>query len=277
MLPARPEISQYVTNGRTQSRPRAIDNDRITPVLSRPSGRETCTGLWLDSNRKDMAPKLKILPSLLAADFGRLEAEAIRAEAAGGDALHLDVMDGHFVQNLSMGPDIVRMVRKAVRIPLSVHLMIDNPDQMAATFVEAGASTVLVHIEVSCDIRAVLTLIRKLGARSGITLRPGTPAEAVYPVLDLADEILCMTVEPGYGGQKFRPEVLPKIQILRKRLVAAGEEKDIMVDGGVNQETIAACSSHGANSFVAGVALFRAGDMAAEIKSMRQKAESAAQ
>lgn len=222
-----------------------------------------------------MPLKLKILPSLLAADFGHLEAEAVRAELAGGDALHIDIMDGHFVDNLSMGPGVVRMARKCVKIPLSVHLMVDNPGTLAAAFVAAGASTVLIHIEVADDVRAVLSSIRKLGARSGITLSPETPAEAVYPVLDLADEILCMTVPPGYGGQKFRPEVLPKIQALRRRLAAAGEEKDIMVDGGVNLKTIAACASHGANSFVAGVALYRAEDMAADINLMRRKAADA--
>ncbi|MEI6972280.1 MAG: ribulose-phosphate 3-epimerase [bacterium] len=222
-----------------------------------------------------MAPTLKILPSLLAADFGRLEAEAVRAEAAGADALHLDVMDGHFVPNLTMGPDIVKMARKSVRIPLNVHLMIDNPDKLVQVFLDAGASTILIHIEVDCDVRAVLTMIRQAGVRPGITVKPETPIEAIYPVLDIVDEVLCMTVPPGFGGQKFRPDVLPKIKTLRARLDAAGDSKDIMVDGGVTRETIAACAAHGANSFVAGVALFRAQDMAAEVSLMRLRAATA--
>jgi len=219
-----------------------------------------------------MPLKVKILPSLLGADFGNLQAESRRVETAGGDAVHLDIMDGHFVPNLSMGPDVVRMVKKTVLIPLNVHLMLENPEAFAETFMDAGASTVLIHIEVKSDVRSVLASIRKRGIRAGITLNPGTPAEAVFPVLDLVDEILFMTVQPGYGGQPFRPDVLPKIQTLRRRIAAAGEDKDIMVDGGINRDTIAACASHGANCFVAGVALFRAADMAAEIKLMRQKA-----
>lgn len=222
-----------------------------------------------------MAQKLKILPSLLAADFGKLEAEAKKAELSGADALHIDIMDGHFVHNLSMGPDVVRMARKAVRIPLNVHLMIDNPDVLAGSFMDAGATTILIHIELSCDIKGVLAAIRKRGVNAGITLNPDTPADAVYPVLDLVDEVLCMTVQPGYGGQAFRPEVLPKIRAIRRRLDAAGMAKDIMVDGGVSRDTIAACAESGANSFVSGVALFRAPDMAAEMAVMRQKAMDA--
>ncbi len=144
---------------------------------------------------------IKVLPSLLAADFAALGAEAIRAESAGADALHLDIMDGHFVPNLSMGPDVVAMAKRHVNIPLSVHLMLTNPHEHITSFIDAGADSLLIHIEAECDVPEVLQRIRELGVRPGITLNPKTPPEMIYPVLDIVDEILCMSVEPGYGGR----------------------------------------------------------------------------
>jgi len=219
--------------------------------------------------------QVKILPSLLAADFGNLETGARKAEDSGADSLHLDIMDGHFVPNISMGPDVVEMARRTVNIPLSVHLMLSNPDQHLTRFIEAGADTLLIHIEASCNVPEALVRIRELGARPGITLNPQTPAEMIFPVLDKIDEILCMTVHPGYGGQDFIPEVLPKIRALRERANTLGEDVDIMVDGGIDAETGAQCASHGANSFVAGTWLYESEDLSARIRELRQAAADA--
>jgi ribulose-phosphate 3-epimerase len=220
--------------------------------------------------------QIKIYPSLLAADFGHLADEAKRAEQAGADALHLDIMDAHFVPNLSMGPDVVNMARETVDIPLNVHLMMTNPDQFVTTFIDAGSSSLLIHIEASCDVPEALERIRDLGARPGITLNPETPAELVYPVLDAVDEILCMTVRPGYGGQTFDASVLPKIRQLRDKATEIGrDDLDILVDGGINIDTGAECARHGANALIAGTFLFRSDDMPGLLNEMRAKATEA--
>ena len=216
--------------------------------------------------------KVKILPSLLAADFGTLRSEAVRAEESGADALHIDIMDAHFVPNLSMGPDVVKMADSAVRIPLSVHLMMSRPDKYLDVFIDAGADTLFVHAEVECDIAAMLEHIRNRGIRPGLTLNPETPAESVFPHLDNAEEILCMTVYPGYGGQKFMAEVIPKIEAVRQRSEIEQLKPDIMVDGGIDCETAPLCAAAGANAFVAGTSLYRAEDMSSMISEMRRKA-----
>lgn len=220
--------------------------------------------------------KIKILPSLLAADCGNLEAGARRAQSSGADELHLDIMDGHFVPNISMGPAVVEMARACVELPLSVHLMLSRPDQYLNRFVDAGATTLLIHIEAECDVPQALVRIRELGARPGITLNPETPAEMVFPVMDKVDEILCMSVHPGYGGQKFMRETLPKMRALRDQANSLGKDIDLMVDGGIDSGTVSQCAAQGANSFVAGTALYGAPDMASEIAVMRQRAVEAA-
>lgn len=220
--------------------------------------------------------RIEVLPSLLAADFGNLEREAQRAEACGGDALHLDVMDGVFVPNISMGPAVVEMARRVVKMPLSVHLMIIRPDRYLSTFVDAGADSLLVHIESEADIPETLERIRDLGARAGVTLNPETPAEMVFPALESADELLCMTVHPGYGGQSFIATVLPKIRALRDYADSIGrQDLRILVDGGINLETARQCAAQGADSFIAGTFLYRAADMAEITRQLRSTATKA--
>jgi ribulose-phosphate 3-epimerase len=216
-------------------------------------------------------PKIFIMPSILAADMGRLADECRRAEAAGAEALHVDIMDGHFVPNLSMGPDVVKMARKAVKLPLDTHLMVTQPQHLTGAFIKAGANPLLIHVEAQCDVRAVLHDIRAHKVRAGLTLNPETPVEAVFPFLADVDEVLFMSVHPGFGGQSFIPQVLPKVAELRRR----APELDISIDGGINRATTIAAAEHGVNMFVAGTYLFSAADMPAEIAHMRSAINAA--
>lgn len=216
-------------------------------------------------------PELKIAPSILAAHPGRLEEGCVLAERAGADALHLDNMDGHFVPNLSLGPAVVAMAREAVGLHLDVHLMLSRPDALLDAFLDAGADTLLIHAEARCDVAETLARIRSRGVRPGITVNPETPAEAAMEYGELVDEILCMTVHPGFGGQAFIPEVLPKIERIREAL----PEVDLSVDGGINDDTAADCAAAGANLFVAGVWLYRADDMGRAIDRLRGRVRAA--
>ncbi|MCL1920427.1 MAG: ribulose-phosphate 3-epimerase [Kiritimatiellaeota bacterium] len=217
--------------------------------------------------------KCQILPSLLAADFGRLADEIRRVAGAGADALHLDIMDAHFVPNLSFGPDVVDLARRTCpALFRDVHLMLTRPDLYIDRFADVGADAILIHVEADCDIWETLRDIRRRGIRAGLVSRPQTPVGTLYPYVALCDEVLFMTVNPGYGGQAFMPEVLPKIKALR----TAAPALDIMVDGGIHSETAAQCAAYGANQFVAGSFMFRQTDMGAAVRKMREACEQAA-
>lgn len=216
----------------------------------------------------DMQPI--ILPSLLAANFGQLADEIKRAEDSGADQLHLDIMDGHFVPNLSFGPGIVALAKKTTSLPLNVHLMLTRPDRLIQAFADAGADSIQIHVESTCNVTETLKKIRALGVVPGIVLNPLTPHTAALPYLSLADECLQMTVFPGYGGQSFMPAPLPEIRRLRDATLAAGRPNfTIMVDGGIDRDTIGRCADAGANAFVAGTALFSKKDMKTEIAQFR--------
>jgi len=210
--------------------------------------------------------KMEILPSLLAADFGKLADEIIRAERSGADALHLDIMDPHFVPNLSFGPDVVALAKRvAPGFYRNVHLMMSRPDLYLEKFASAGAQTLQIHVEADCDLHVELRRIRALGLKNAIVLNPETPVEILTPYLGEIDEALVMTVHPGYGGQKFIAECLPKVTWLRERR----PELDIMVDGGVNAETAVQAVRAGANQLVAGSYLFKQTDMKAAVAVLR--------
>ena len=212
--------------------------------------------------------KIQILPSLLAADYGRLADEILRAEASGADALHLDIMDPHFVPNISFGPDFVALARRvAPGFYRNVHLMMSRPDLYIENFATAGAQTIQVHVEADCDIHAAIACIRSFGARPAVVLNPDTPVERVSPYLSEVDEVLVMTVRPGYGGQKFMTDCLPKMTWLRER----NENLDIMIDGGANAETVPLAAKAGANQFVAGSYLFGQSDMKGAIADLRRR------
>ena len=212
--------------------------------------------------------KTQILPSLLAADLGRLADELRRAEASGAEAIHIDIMDPTFVPNMSFGPSVVDFCRRTCPgFYRNVHLMMNRPDLYLEKFAKAGAQTLQVHVEADCDLHVELRRIRGMGLRGAIVINPETPVEILAPYLDEIDEALVMTVHPGYGGQKFIEECLPKVAWLRERRPGL----DVMVDGGVNAETAAMAAKAGANQFVAGSYLFAQADMRAAVADMKAR------
>ena len=214
--------------------------------------------------------KIIVAPSLLAADFSKLAEEVHRVEEAGADWLHLDIMDGQFVDNISFGPAIVKTVRGLTNLPLDVHLMIQRPDHYVPRFAEAGANSITVHVEVDAkhDVAKTLRQIHDAGCRSGLTLNPATPFESLEAHLPNIDLLLIMTVHPGFGGQSFRPEMMEKVRRGRERRDSLGAKFDIEVDGGINVETAKLSLEHGANILVAGTSIFKAGDYAEAIRAL---------
>ena len=220
---------------------------------------------------------IKISPSVLACDFSKLGEEVKKVEVAGADMLHLDVMDGNFVPNISFGPDVIKSVRKQSNLFFDVHLMIDNPGKYIDRFVEAGADGITIHYESCENQREVLEMIRKAGKKAAISIKPMTPAFVLDPLLAYVDMILVMTVEPGFGGQKFMEETMESVRELRSMIDASGYHIDIQVDGGINPETAAIASKAGANIFVAGSAVFKATDARKAMDDIREAAANALQ
>jgi ribulose-phosphate 3-epimerase len=205
-----------------------------------------------------MRRPLFIAPSILSADFARLGEEVQEVEAAGADWIHVDVMDGHFVPNITIGPDVVKALRRRANKPLDVHLMISPVDPYLAAFAAAGADHIIVHVEAGPHIHRSLQAVRALGKKAGVTLNPGTSESAIEHVIDLVDLILVMSVNPGFGGQAFIPDAVEKIR--RLRAMAGARPIDIEVDGGITPETAPAVVAAGANVLVAGTAVFRGGN-----------------
>ncbi len=218
----------------------------------------------------DKTNTIRIAPSLLAADFSQLAAEIARVTAAGADLLHLDIMDGHFVPNLSYGIPVVVAVRGCTRLHLDTHLMLADPLRYVDPFVEAGADSLTIHLEACPDPTQVLQAVRDRGIRCGLAVNPGTDVNGMLPFLDQIDLALVMSVEPGFGGQSFQPQVLDKVRILRQQIDARGLAVDLEVDGGVGPANAAACRDAGARWLVAGSSVFGATDAAAAIQAIRQ-------
>ncbi|MCQ9207026.1 MAG: ribulose-phosphate 3-epimerase [Omnitrophica bacterium] len=208
---------------------------------------------------------IKVAPSLLAADFSCLESEVKRAEKAGADRLHVDVMDGHFVRNITLGPFIVRAIRKTTKLPLVAHLMIENPERYIEEFARAGSDLIVFHIETTKTPKSLIADIKKLKKKAGVSLKPKTKVDSIKDILSLVDEVLVMTVEPGFGGQEFMRTQLPKIKAIREAYSG-----DIAVDGGINLKTARLASQAGANVFAAGTYLFGAKNMPGLITKLKR-------
>jgi ribulose-phosphate 3-epimerase len=224
---------------------------------------------------KNSTSRPRIAPSILSANFCALGEELAAIERGGADWVHIDVMDGHFVPNITIGPLIVEAAKKSTNLPLDVHLMIQEPERYIGDFVRAGAATVGVHVEACPHLHRTIARIREAGARASVVLNPATPAESLEMVLGDVDQVLVMTVNPGFGGQRFIPGMLPKIEKIRSWIDGRSLQVDLEVDGGIGPETIVAAASAGANVFVAGTAVFESReypDYGDAIEALRAKA-----
>lgn len=232
-----------------------------------------CKKLLIES--RGMKNMIKIAPSILAADFSKLAEEVKEVELAGAELIHIDVMDGHFVPNITMGPIVVEALRPITKLPLDVHLMIENPDQYIEAFAKAGADYITVHVEACKHLHRTLQLIRSTGVKSGVVLNPHTPIETILHVLDEIDLVLFMTVNPGFGGQKFIHSVLPKVRQLAGLIAERNLPIEIEIDGGVNEETIIPCVEAGATILVAGSAIYSEVDRAKALQRIKAAGMSA--
>jgi ribulose-phosphate 3-epimerase len=216
---------------------------------------------------------IRINPSILAADFANMQAELSRIATA--DFVHVDVMDNHFVPNLTFGTQMVERIQATSPVPLDVHLMIDEPERWAPAYAELGASSVTFHLEAATEPVALARRLRAIGARAGLAVKPATAVESLFDVLDEVDQILVMTVEPGFGGQSFMPEMMPKLRLLAEEARRRGSSVWLQVDGGIGESTIAEAAEAGADTFVAGSAVFGAADPDAAIAGLRAAAARA--
>jgi ribulose-phosphate 3-epimerase len=217
---------------------------------------------------------VKIAPSILSADFAHLADEIRDVEQGGADYIHVDVMDGHFVPNMTIGPLIVEAIRPVTKLPLDVHLMIEQPDRYIPAFAKAGADYLSVHVEACPHLHRTIHLIKEHGVKAGVVLNPHTPVEMIQHIIDDVDLVLLMTVNPGFGGQKFIPSVLPKIRQVAQLVKERGRFVEIEVDGGINAETARLCIEAGANVLVAGSAIYNERDRAAAIRAIRGENEA---
>lgn len=212
---------------------------------------------------------VKIAPSILAANFSKLGEEVLEVEKAGAELIHIDVMDGHFVPNITMGPIVVEALRPLTKLPLDVHLMIENADQYIESFAKAGADYITVHVEACPHLHRTIQLIRSFGVKSGVVLNPHTPIETIQHVLEDIDMVLFMTVNPGFGGQKFIHSVVPKVKQLSDIIKQRNLSIEIEIDGGINEETIKPCVEAGATILVAGSAIYNAPDKAKALQAIK--------
>lgn len=211
----------------------------------------------------------KIAPSILAADYANFASELKRIEETSAEYVHIDIMDGQFVPNITFGADVVASMRKHSKLVFDCHLMVVNPERFVDAFAQAGADIMTIHAESTLHIHGALQKIKKVGMKAGVVINPGTPVSAIEPVLSLVDQVLIMTVNPGFGAQAFIPEMLEKVQKVAKIRDEKGYDFDIEVDGGVDNKTIKACYQAGANVFVAGSYLFKASDLTAQVETLR--------